>query len=182
VCFCPTSGLTSVARRCDTKLKAILPSSVDLLIGEIVLTDDPERQRRREALGHVGLARPRAGDTGLPPTYVSPETPMLADWLTEHRKPRQLPRTRRSRASRGGCARRRGSRRSTGTGSRAGPDDDGDGEPGPDDDQLPLAAGEAAGAVGVHLTATPAVDRGRLLAELLRDAEVCDGAGRGVSR
>jgi hypothetical protein len=52
----------------------------------------------------------------------------------------------RSRAPRGGCARRRGSRRSTRTGSRAGPSDD-PGESDPGDDHSPLVAGKAAGAV-----------------------------------
>lgn len=52
----------------------------------------------------------------------------------------------RFRARRVGCARRRGSRRSTGTGSRAGPSDD-PGESDPGDQYFPLVAGESAGEV-----------------------------------
>lgn len=60
---------------------------------------------------------------------------------------RQLPRRPRLRARRAiGCPRHRGSRRSTGTASRAGPDDD-PGESDPDDHRFPPVVGDAAGAV-----------------------------------
>lgn len=52
----------------------------------------------------------------------------------------------RLRARRGvGCPRHRGSRRSTGTASRAGPDDPGESDP--DDHRLPQVVGDTAGAI-----------------------------------
>lgn len=68
--------------------------------------------------------------------------------LCQHRRrPGALPRRHpRSRTSRGCCTRRRGSRRSTGTVSRAGPGDD-PGESDPDDYHFSPVVGDSTGAV-----------------------------------
>jgi hypothetical protein len=154
----------------------------------LIPSDDPERQRFVESLGHVGLGTVCEGDP-TPEERIAEGAEMMAagehrglmlylqnrahqdedggelEALRRHlrrerdeameqfrvllfcqsrRRNTQPLRHARSRTSRGGCARRRGSRRSTGAGSRTGPSDD-NGESDPGDDHFPLVAGDTAG-------------------------------------
>lgn len=93
--------------------------------GELEAFRRREQQRRDSEMREVSEA-------------LSPDESRRSVATLPTRRPR--PRTRRA-----SCARRRGSRRTTGTGSRAGPGDDpGDSDPG--DQHFPLVAGATEGA------------------------------------
>lgn len=103
-----------------------------------------DRKRRGEDSGELEEFRARehqrqqreVEELGAVLSYVPPDCKI--------QRPLRHSRPRARRAI--GCVRRRGSRRSTGTGSRAGPDDD-PGESDPDDHHRPPVVGESAGAV-----------------------------------